>query len=81
MRKWIKIARRQASDGKREDDAARVLLEAGANPIEAIKALREVYSVDLAEAKQIVHRNLPANQQRSAEQLWDDIEAAFMEDP
>ena len=80
MRKWIKIARHQARDGKREDDAARVLLEAGANPIEAIKALREVYSVDLAAAKQIVHRNLPANQQRSAEQLWDDIEAAFIED-
>ena len=59
--------------------AARELLAAGLSPIESIKAIREGFALDLGEAKEIVHRNLPTEHQSDAEALWDSAEASLQE--
>jgi hypothetical protein len=42
-------------------------------PISAIKALRSGSNMTLRAAKEVIHRNLPADQQAAAERLWDQI--------
>jgi len=42
-------------------------------PISAIKALRSGSNMTLGAAKEIIHRNLPADQQAVAERLWEKI--------
>jgi hypothetical protein len=42
-------------------------------PIPAIKAMRSGGNMTTGEAKEVVHRNLPIEQQRAAERLWDEL--------
>jgi len=42
-------------------------------PIPAIKALRAGANMTLGDAKEVVHRNLPLEQQAAAERIWDEI--------
>ena len=42
-------------------------------PIPAIKAMRTGANMTTGEAKEVVHRNLPLEQQAAAERLWDDL--------
>jgi hypothetical protein len=67
--------------GNTPDQVARALIENHhLLPISAIKALRSGANMTLGEAKEVVHRNLPAGQRAAAERLWDEIFAA-MDDP
>ena len=62
------------------DQAAEAVVARTTSPIDAIKALREAQpGLSLADAKPVVHRNLPPRVQRAAEQLWDDLEQATRE--
>jgi hypothetical protein len=61
------------------DATARELVAAGVSPIDAIKVMIDRYELGLAEAKAIVHRNLPQDRQRAAEALWDEVEVAVDE--
>jgi ribosomal protein L7/L12 len=74
---WLDEARRLRRDGLSDDETARALIEAGASPTEAIKAVRAECEVSLGDAKALVHRNLSAEQQRTAERLWDEAEASL----
>ena len=66
--------------GNTLDQVARALIENHhLLPISAIKALRSGANVTLADAKEVVHRNLPADQQAVAERLWDEIFAGIKE--
>lgn len=50
------------------------------SPVAAIKAMRQAMpGLSLAEAKPLVHRNLPSATRRAAGELWDDIEKAVAE--
>jgi hypothetical protein len=42
-------------------------------PIPAIKAMRTGANLTTGEAKEVVHRNLPLEQQAAAERLWDEL--------
>jgi ribosomal protein L7/L12 len=76
----VEVVRACLSDGGTLDQAAQAVLAATKSPIEAIRALREVQpGLSLADAKPLVHRNLPLRVQRAAEQLWDDLEQAVRE--
>ena len=68
------------ADGASPDDAAASLLASGCGPIAAIKALRNAAAIGLAEAKEIVHRNLRPEEQKAAEGLWDTAIAALEAD-
>jgi hypothetical protein len=62
------------------DDAAKAILERTQSPVTAIKALMAVKpGLSLAEAKPIVHRNLPASARLAAEQLWEDLARAALD--
>lgn len=66
--------------GSNSDEVARALIEDHhLLPISAIKALRSGANMTLRDAKEVVHRNLPADQQAAAERIWDEI-FANMED-
>jgi ribosomal protein L7/L12 len=68
--------------GATVDQAAQLLInDLNLDPIPAIKALRNGAGIGLSEAKEIVHRNLPVQDQRRAESLWDVIEGALKADP
>jgi hypothetical protein len=41
-------------------------------PVPAIKAMRTGCNMTLGEAKEVVHRILPLDQQKAAERLWDE---------
>jgi hypothetical protein len=60
--------------------ARRLIEDEHLGPISAIKAMRSGGDMRLGEAKQYVHRNLPIEQQRAAEQLWDEAIAALEAD-
>jgi phage tail protein X len=73
-------ARACLSGGGTLDQVAKAVLARTTSPIDAILALREALpGLSLADAKPIVHRNLPPRAQRAAEQLWDDLEQAARE--
>lgn len=60
--------------GDTPDEIARSLIEDHQlAPIPAIKALRAGASMTTGQAKEVVHRNLPLDQQAAAEKLWDDM--------
>jgi hypothetical protein len=70
----VAVARACLAGGETLDQAARAILEHTQAPIQAIKALRAAQpDLSLADAKPIVHRNLPLSTQKAAEQLWDDV--------
>ena len=76
----IEAARACLSGGGTLDQAAQAVLERTTSPIDAIRALREAQpGLSLGDAKPVVHRNLPPQWQRAAEQLWDSIERAVQE--
>lgn len=73
-------ARACLSRGGTLDQAAQAVLARTTSPIDAIIALREAQpGLPLADAKPVVHRNLPPRVQRAAEQLRDDLEQAARE--
>jgi ribosomal protein L7/L12 len=61
------------------DQTARVLLDNGASPTEAIKIIRDVFEMRLGEAKATVHPHLSQRQQDAAVNLWDAAEASLDE--
>jgi len=76
-RDLVTVARACVTSGGTLDQAAQVVLARTTSPIDAIKALRAAQpGLSLADAKPLVHRQLPAHLQRAAEQLWDDLEQA-----
>ncbi len=78
----VEIARAALAAGSTPDEVATHLLaEIGLPPIPAIKALRAACGLDLNAAKEIVHRNLPADSQAAAERLWDALEADLLANP
>jgi ribosomal protein L7/L12 len=77
---WTQVAQSKARDGASSDEVARSLIEAGAHPIEAIKAVRAACGINLGSAKAIVHRNLPPDQQAAAELLWDAAESSVIDE-
>lgn len=67
--------------GKTHDEVARSLIEERhLEAIPAIKALRSGADIPLGEAKDLIHRNLPAEQQEAAEQLWEAASASLDHD-
>ena len=71
----VAVARACLAGGGTIDQAARAVLECTQSPIAAIVALRVAQpGLSLAEAKPLVHRNLPPDAQRAARRLWDEIE-------
>ena len=74
------VARGCLADGGSADQAVRAVLERTRSPIAAIKAVREALpGLSLAEAKPLVHRNLPPGTREAAEKLWDDMARAAAE--
>jgi hypothetical protein len=68
------IVRASIGAGHTPDQIARSLIEDHQlAPIPAIKALRAEANMTTGEAKEVVHRNLPLDQQAAAEKLWDDM--------
>jgi hypothetical protein len=60
--------------GNTPDQIARSLIEDHQlAPIPAVKALRAGAKMTTGEAKEVVHRNLPFDQQAGAQKLWDDM--------
>lgn len=53
MDRYLEIFAKRLSDGASHNDALADLRAAGASPIDAIKAVRSVLKVNLAEAKRI----------------------------
>ena len=68
----VRWAKASLAEGRTLDEVADELVSSGLYPIAAIKILREAAGIHLGEAKAVVHRNLPLDQQRAAEQLWDE---------
>lgn len=67
------ILRDSLAAGQTPDEIARSLIEdQQLPPIPAIKALRGGANMTVGEAKEVVHRNLPLDQQSAAEKLWED---------
>lgn len=62
---WAARARHLADQGESADAVARSLLVAGAGPWATIKSLRGILGIGLKEAKRIVERNLPPQDQPS----------------
>lgn len=74
------VARNCLADGGSPDQAARAVLERTRSLIAPIKAMREALpGLSLAEAKPLVHRNLPPGTREAAEKLWDDMRRAAAE--
>jgi hypothetical protein len=68
------IVRTSLGAGQTPDQVARSLIEEHQlAPIPAIKALRAGAGMTTGQAKEVVHRNLPLDQQAAAEKLWDDM--------
>ena len=68
------IVRDSLAAGQTPDQIARSLIEdQKLPPIPAIKALRAGANMAVGEAKEVVHRNLPVDQQSAAEKLWNDM--------
>jgi hypothetical protein len=68
------IVRNSLAAGQSPDQIARSLIEDHRlPPIPAIKALRSGANMTVGEAKEVVHRHLPLDQQSAAEKLWDDM--------
>ncbi len=74
---WVEKARRQMTTGVSADASASALLDDGASPIDAMRAIRTVSGVTLGEAKAVVHASLPEHERAAAESLWDDADAAL----
>ena len=73
-------ARTCLSGGGTLDQAAQAVLARTTSAIDAVLALREVQpGLSLADAKPLVHRNLPPRVQRANEQLWDQLLQAARE--
>ncbi len=67
------IVRASLESGDTPDQVAQALIQDHKlAPIPAIKALRAGANITLGEAKELVHRNLPLEQQAAAERLWDE---------
>jgi hypothetical protein len=68
------IVRASLGAGHTPDQVARSLIEDHQlAPIPAIKALRAGGNMTTGEAKELVHCNLPLDQQAAAEKLWDEM--------
>lgn len=77
----VAAARTVLLDGGSDDDAARAVLMRTRSPIAAIKAMRAARpGLTLADAKPLIHRNLPQDTRESAEFLWDEVERAIKAD-
>jgi ribosomal protein L7/L12 len=77
---WTQVAQSKADQGATSDEVARTVIQAGASPIDAIKAIRSVLDMDLGSAKAIVHRNLSPEQQAAAERIWDEAERSAVDE-
>ena len=65
------VVRSSLEAGDTPDQVAKVLIEVHhLLPISAIKALRSGGTMTLDEAKDVIKRNLPAEQWAAAEELW-----------
>ncbi|MGH9917831.1 MAG: hypothetical protein ACRD6W_03000 [Nitrososphaerales archaeon] len=74
----VSQVRASLAAGDTPDKVARSLVvDQRLSPIEAIKALRAGGNMHLGDAKAVVHRNLPPEQQAAAERLWDEAIAAL----
>ena len=70
----VGIVRSALEAGESQDEIAHALMwDHHLAPIPAIKAMRSGGNMTLGEAKEVVHRNLPAEQQETAEQIWDEL--------
>jgi hypothetical protein len=68
------IVRASLDDGNSLDEIAHALIsDHHLAPVPAIKAMRTGGNMTLGEAKEVVHRNLPIEQQEAAERLWDEL--------
>jgi len=68
------IVRASFGDGDSPDQVARALTsDHRLAPIPAIKAMRAGGSMTVGEAKELIHRNLPSEQQEAAERLWAEL--------
>lgn len=74
-------ARARAREGSDAQVLARWLIESGCSPIPAIKILREVAGLSLAEAKVVVDGALPDAVRAATESLRDNVESAMRELP
>jgi hypothetical protein len=71
----VRRARECLDRGGTLDDAAQLVLSAPCSMIEAIKVLRSAEpGLSLADAKPLVYRNMSAEAQHGANQLWDSLE-------
>jgi hypothetical protein len=70
-------ARAALAAGDTPDQVACALIQECRGPIDTIKALRLAGDMPLGAAKEIVHRNLPPEQQAAAERLWDEAIAVL----
>ncbi len=68
----VGIVRSALEAGDTPDEVAHTLIWDLA-PIPAIKAMRTGGNMTTGQAKEVVHRNLPIEQQRAAEHLWDEL--------
>lgn len=68
---WAQVIRTRAplNAGDTPDQVARPLIRECRGPMDAIKALRLAGNLHLGDAKEIVHRNLPPDQQGAAGRL------------
>ena len=68
------IVRASLDDGDSPDQVARALTSDHClAPIPAIKAMRVGGGMTVGEAKELIHRNLPTEQQEAAERLWEEL--------
>ena len=69
----VEIVRTSLDAGDTPDEIAHALVwDHHLAPIPAIKAMRSGTVLTAAQAKEVVHRNLPLDQQKAAEELWDE---------
>jgi hypothetical protein len=70
------VVRSSLESGETPDQVAQALInQYHLLPISAIKALRSGGSMTSDEAKEVIKRNLPADQWAAAERLWEMIAA------
>ena len=70
----IEFVRTSLAAGETPDDIAHALIwDHKPAPIPAIKSIRAGSDMTLGEAKEVVHRNLPIDQQEASERTWDQL--------
>jgi hypothetical protein len=70
----VELVRTSLDAGDTPDEIAHALVwEYHLAPIPAIKAMHTEGDMTTAQAKEVVHRNLPVEQQKAAERLWGEL--------